>query len=93
MIDLELARRLGDRHLRMGTGGDAATGEKKLVRVSIAADAGRTKGGQLLAWMLCNLLARQFAIIHGLEIRATYAANCRSRHGVRAFRWNERGRR
>ncbi len=72
MIDRDLARRLGGRHLlaelesKLGTVSDQANHSVRLVTSTVMAD---TLAGQHLIWMLANLLARQFAIVHKIEIQ------------------------
>lgn len=70
-IDIALARTLGDRHLRPDLDrhlhlldGNAWN----VVRVIAAPEVAATVGGQHTLWMLVNLLARQFAVIHELQI-------------------------
>jgi molybdopterin/thiamine biosynthesis adenylyltransferase len=70
-IDLARARRLGDRHLRPDLDdrlNPADLGRWNTVRITASQAAAETAGGQHTLWMLTNLLARQFAVIHELEI-------------------------
>lgn len=70
-IDIDLANRLGHRHLqespyvKSGESRQAVTGK---VRVTASPDAVRTKAGQHLIWMIGNLLARQFGIVKEIVI-------------------------
>lgn len=66
-VDLRLARQLGDRHLRSTLHGKLAPSDKSN-RVALFATSAmaQTFGGQHLLWMLGNLLARQFNVIHEL---------------------------
>jgi len=70
-IDLDRARLLGDRHL----GPDLSdrlrpvnADARNVVRVSASPAVASTLGGQHALWMLVNLLARQFAVVHELQI-------------------------
>lgn len=71
MIDGELARRLGNRHLhpefQAKLGGIFGT-SNRIVRLTARQDVAETIAGQHLIWMLANLLARQFAIVHELDL-------------------------
>lgn len=58
--------RLADRHLRpdpLGVLIEGAATKFGVVRVSISAAMASSRGGQHLAWMLVNLLARQFKVV------------------------------
>jgi molybdopterin/thiamine biosynthesis adenylyltransferase len=69
--DLEVARLFGDRHLRPDLDdrfGSQIEGANHVVRVSAGADVSQTIGGQHALWMAVNLLARQFAVVHELQV-------------------------
>lgn len=68
-FDRDLARRLGDRHLR-GEVGPKLAHSNCWNRVAVVAslEVAVTEGGQHLLWMVTNLLARQFSIIHELVV-------------------------
>jgi molybdopterin/thiamine biosynthesis adenylyltransferase len=70
-IDLDRARQLGDRHLRADLDdrlGRVAQGTWNVVRVTASTTVSETFGAQHTLWMLVNLLARQFAVVHELQI-------------------------
>jgi molybdopterin/thiamine biosynthesis adenylyltransferase len=70
-IDLDRARRLGDRHLRPDLDDrlrPVQAGGWNAVRITASPAVAATSGGQHTLWMLANLLARQFAVVHELEI-------------------------
>ena len=70
-IDLARARQLGDRHLRPDLDDRLRpmdAGARNVVRVGATAAVAATVGGQHTLWMLVNLLARQFAVVHELEV-------------------------
>lgn len=57
---------LSDRHFRpdpLGVLAEGAVAKFGVVRVSIDADMASSRGGQHLAWMLVNLLSRQFKVV------------------------------
>lgn len=64
-IDLDLARALGDRHLRDDHRPSQPAGVVRLVADDATVN---TRGGQHALWMATNLLARQFAIVEELVI-------------------------
>lgn len=72
-FDLELAKQRGDRH-RIGAGQlkerfDVPDhGSVYRVRVVAEQPVAETAGGQHALWMLVNLLARQFTVIHEIHI-------------------------
>lgn len=70
-IDLDRARRLGDRHLRADLDDrlhPVETDSWNTVRITASPTVAATAGGQHTLWMLTNLLSRQFAVVHELEI-------------------------
>lgn len=70
-IDLDRARRLGDRHLRPDLDdrlGPVGPDAWHTVRITAPLRVAGTAGGQHALWMLTNVLARQFAVIHELTI-------------------------
>ena len=67
------ARRLGNRHLLPNSKFNFPKQGRK-VRLSISPYFAETLSGQHCAWMLTNLLSRQFCVISELEINAPMAA-------------------
>jgi molybdopterin/thiamine biosynthesis adenylyltransferase len=70
-IDIARARLLGDRHLRADLDDrlrPVDAGARNTVRVSASPAVAATVGGQHTLWMLVTVLARQFAVVHDLEI-------------------------
>lgn len=69
-VDPQLARRLGERHLRERD--ELAPGVAELTRRRVRIVAGEeiatTVGGQHTIWMLANLVARQFGVVAELEL-------------------------
>jgi hypothetical protein len=67
MVNFELARKMGNRHLKlMPESPPPTSGQVAYRSVCITANESiaSTVAGQHLLWMLANLLARQFAIVH-----------------------------
>jgi len=71
-IDLELARQRGNRHSLSGELRErfeqAETGAVRRVRITANPAVAESTGGQHALWMLANLLARQFAVVHEIQI-------------------------
>ena len=70
-INFELARQMGDRHLRLAPEILSTALDVDAYRsICITADEtiASTIAGQHLLWMLVNLLARQFAVVHEVLI-------------------------
>ncbi|MBI2313629.1 MAG: ThiF family adenylyltransferase [Betaproteobacteria bacterium] len=71
MINDELARRLGDRHLHPefeAKLGPISGASHRVVQLTASPEVAETIPGQHLIWMLANLLARQFLIVHELVL-------------------------
>lgn len=71
MIDRERAKKLGDRHLRLGPTGlflPNIESRVPVVRVTIAPKLATTTAGQQMVWMLTNLLSRQYGVVQELEL-------------------------
>lgn len=62
---------LADRHLRpdpLGVLVEGAAAHVGVVRVSVSSAEAASKGGQHLAWMLVNLLCRQFKVVREIRL-------------------------
>lgn len=77
--------RLADRHLRQDPHGALAPAERLVagrVRVCVSASEATTWAGQHAAWLLVNLLSRQFRVISSIEL---HVPTVRLLDGVAAF--------
>lgn len=69
VVDQDLALHLGDRHLALpSVGFQAAVGGRAVVRIVCGRRLAACYAGQHLLWMLTCLLARQFAVVHEIQL-------------------------